>query len=257
MSREFRRVKKISMTDPDSGLFVKGEHERCFAYSSQTACDKNDFVLDFEVVAGNVHDSQSFHQLYDKLDLKNTKIVALDAGYKTPSVMRKIFRSGKLPAVPYTRPKTKDGFFRKSDYVYDEHFDCYLCPQNQILKYTTTNREGYREYKGESKICSACPYLSQCILSKNKTKVVTRHIWAKLPKFEQLTRNARKHRGSPKVKFQITLIFACMNLKKLAMKKHKSLMFFLFTKKITSLQISLKGLCLQSDVSNVVDVFFI
>ena len=66
--------KKISTTDPDSGLFVKGEHERCFAYSSQTDCDKNGFVLDFEVVAGNVHDSQSFHQLYDKLDLNDTKI---------------------------------------------------------------------------------------------------------------------------------------------------------------------------------------
>ena len=60
--------KKTSTTDPDSGLFVKGEHERCFAYSSQTACDKNGFVLGFEVVAGNVHDSQSFHQLYDKLE---------------------------------------------------------------------------------------------------------------------------------------------------------------------------------------------
>lgn len=31
--------KKISTTDSDCGLFVKGEHERCFAYSSQTACD--------------------------------------------------------------------------------------------------------------------------------------------------------------------------------------------------------------------------
>ena len=86
------------------------------------------------MVAGNIHDSQSFHQLYDKLDLNDTKIVALDAGFKTPSVMRKIFMSGCLPAVPYTRPKTKDGFFRKSNYVYDEYFDCYLCPQNQILK---------------------------------------------------------------------------------------------------------------------------
>ena len=50
------------------------------------------------LVAGNVHDSQSFHQLYEKLDLKNTKIV----GYKTPSILKKIFLSRKLPAVPYT-----------------------------------------------------------------------------------------------------------------------------------------------------------
>lgn len=105
--------------------------------------------MNFELVVGNVHDNQSFHQLYEKLDLTKTKIVALDAGYKTPSVLRKNFLSGKLPAIPYTRPMTKDGFFRKSEYVYDEYFDCYICPQNQILKYTTTTREGYREYKSD------------------------------------------------------------------------------------------------------------
>ena len=53
--------------------------------------------------------------------------MALDAGFKTPSIMRKIFMSGKLPAVPYTCPKSKDGFFRKSNYDYDEYFDCFAC----------------------------------------------------------------------------------------------------------------------------------
>jgi len=47
-----------------------------------------------------------------------TKIVALDADFKTPCILRKIFLNVRLPAIPYTRPKTKDGFFRKSDYVY-------------------------------------------------------------------------------------------------------------------------------------------
>ena len=47
-------TKKESTTDPDCGLFVKGEHERCFAYNDQTACDKHGFVLDFEVGAGNL-----------------------------------------------------------------------------------------------------------------------------------------------------------------------------------------------------------
>ena len=162
-------TRKVSTTDLDCGLFVKGEHERCFAYSAQTACDKHGFVLDFEVGAGNLHDGQMFHELYKKMDLRRTKIVAVDAGYKTPGVVREIFLSGKIPAVPYTRPMTKDSFFRKSEYVYDEYFDCYLCPQNQILKYTTTNREGYREYKSDPRICENCPCLQFCTLSKNKT----------------------------------------------------------------------------------------
>ena len=72
---------------------------------------------------------------------------------------------------------TKDGFFRKYDYVYDEYYDCYICPANKILKYSTTNREGYREYKSNCKDCESCPYLKQCTESKNHVKVVTRHIW--------------------------------------------------------------------------------
>ena len=36
---------KRSMTDPDSGSFVKGALKRRFAYEAHTACDKHGFVL--------------------------------------------------------------------------------------------------------------------------------------------------------------------------------------------------------------------
>ena len=52
--------RKVSTTDPESGYFHKGEHKQVFAYSTNTCCDKNGFVLDFEVTPGNVHDSVSF-----------------------------------------------------------------------------------------------------------------------------------------------------------------------------------------------------
>lgn len=54
--------------------------------------------------------------------------------------------------------------------------DCYICPNNKILKYSTTNRDGYREYKSCLRECEKCPYLSQCTESKNHTKPVMRHI---------------------------------------------------------------------------------
>ena len=40
--------KTVSTTDPDCGMFVKGEHERQFAYEAHTACDKHGFVLGVE-----------------------------------------------------------------------------------------------------------------------------------------------------------------------------------------------------------------
>src|SRR5574344_3148406 len=60
---------------------------------------------------------------------------------------------------------------------YDETNDCYICPENKILLYSTTNREGYRIYKSKKSLCENCPSLSKCTKSKSKAKVIIRHIW--------------------------------------------------------------------------------
>lgn len=72
---------------------------------------------------------------------------------------------------------TKEGFFKKYEYVYDDVYDCYLCPNDKMLFYSTTNREGYREYKSNPEKCKIYPYLDQCTKSSNHVKVVTRHVW--------------------------------------------------------------------------------
>ena len=56
-----------SATDPECGVFHKGEHKKCFAYTAQTACDKNGYILDVTVNPGNIHDSVAFDGLYDRL----------------------------------------------------------------------------------------------------------------------------------------------------------------------------------------------
>ena len=65
-------------------MFFKNEKEKCFAYLSHTACDKNNFILDFHITPGNIHDSVAFSDLYKKLK-QNIKhpisAIAIDAGY--------------------------------------------------------------------------------------------------------------------------------------------------------------------------------
>jgi hypothetical protein len=62
-----------SKTDPESGVFHKGEHKKCFAYAAQTGCDKNGYVMDVTVNPGNVHDSVAFDGLYDRLTEKESR----------------------------------------------------------------------------------------------------------------------------------------------------------------------------------------
>ncbi|MFC0475561.1 IS1182 family transposase [Robertmurraya beringensis] len=243
---EWKEIKE-STTDPESGYYVKDERTKQFAYSFHAATEEKGFVLGTIVTPGNVHDSHLLQPLVEKIieKVKKPLAVAADAAYKTPAITNFLLENQMLPVLPYTRPKTKDGFFKKHDYVYDEYFDCYLCPQGQQLKYTTTTKEGYQQYKSNPTICAECPFLSQCTESKNHQKLIQRHIWeAYIEEAEHLRHTytmkqiyarrketiervfadaKEKHgmrwttlRGIKKLSMQAMLTFAAMNLKKLA-----------------------------------------
>lgn len=236
---------KVSTTDPESGWFRKGEHKHVFAYGIETACDKNGWILDFTVNPGNEHDSRTFKGLYDKLRNNGMEYCIVDAGYKTPAIAKILLDDGVKPVFPYKRPMTKEGFFKKYEYVYDEYNDCYICPANHVLEYSTTNRDGYKEYKSCSQICAECKYLSQCTASKNHQKMVTRHVWEEYMEtcedirhtigmkalyshrketIERIFGTAKENHGfrytqmygKARMKMKVALTFACMNLKKLA-----------------------------------------
>lgn len=132
---------------------------------------------------------------------------------------------------------------RPKAFIYDEYYDVYLCPENHPLHYSTTNREGYREYKSESSICQACPLLSVCTQSKTHQKVITRHLWkealeiceairhqkgmkeryqTRKETIERLFGTAKEYhnlrytrlKGKSKMEATLGLTLACLNMKK-------------------------------------------
>ena len=177
---EMQEVTK-SPTDPDAGIFRKGEHKTVFAYEAHTACDKNNFILGVEVTAGNVHDSIPFDALYDKVTKQfsdEVSYVSADSAYKTPWICKKVFDDGRVFATAYKAPNGKKGFFRPYEYVYDEYYDCVLCPENQVLTYATTTKEGKRQFKSNPAICVSCPNRGKCTERKNCRKIAEKHNWS-------------------------------------------------------------------------------
>ena len=79
--------------------------------------------------------------------------------------------------MPYTRPKGKKGMMKKNAFVYDEVYDCYICPEAKILMYAVTNKSGYRVYESDPAECRNCPRLSVCTNSKSYKKAIHRHLW--------------------------------------------------------------------------------
>ena len=247
-------VKEVtqSVTDPESGVFHKGEHKKCFAYEAHTACDKHGFILGTVVTPGNVHDSVAFDDVYDSVTERfpEIQVIAADSAYKTPWICKRIIDDGRIPSMPYVRPKTKDGGHEWWKYVYDEYYDCILCPEYRALHYATTNRHGYREYKSRSYICEKCPTIHLCTENAKHEKTVAQHIWNNYvelaedyrhtPEIKEVYEKRKEtiercfgdakekygmrytqYRGLAQVTKWVKLKFAAMNLKKLALWKAK------------------------------------
>lgn len=193
-----------------------------------------------------------FKDIYDKVknEFPQIESVAADAGYKVPYICKQILEDARIPVMPYKRYHGKKELFRPYEFEYDRENDCVICPYHQKLRYSTTNRDGYREYKSDRKVCANCPMRLKCTQSKNCQKTFTRHIWADYMETAEAIRHTQwgketykkraetiervfadakeKHgmryttlRGKAKVTMQVLLTFACMNLKKLAIRKSR------------------------------------
>ena len=239
--------KTVSTTDPDSGMFVKGAHERQFAYEAHTACDRHGMVLDVEITAGNIHDSVAWDNVYDKVTerFQDAKFIVMDAGYKTPWIAKKILDDSRIPILPYTRRGYKEGQFKQWDYEYDIVTDSFTCPRGETLRHTTTDRDGKRIYRSTPSICRNCPCREKCGANEKGQKVLQTHIWQEyLDIVEALRKTERgkelyakrketiervfadakekhamrytQHRGLARVSSWVRLKFAAMNLKKMA-----------------------------------------
>lgn len=237
-----------STIDPDAGVLYKDEKEKMIAYNTTTICDKRNYILSFESNPSNMHDSKAFYPVYNKFKEEfgtdKTEYMAGDAAYITTHICKTTIEDNIILCLPYKRPMTKQGYFRKNEYTYDEHNDIYICPNNCDLIPTTVNKDGYIIYKADKKDCDKCPFKNQC--TKMNAKQITRHVWED---YKETVINEYRHRndvkeiyktrsqhiervfadgkqkhglrytlfrGKRKVQSEIGLIFACMNLKKYA-----------------------------------------
>lgn len=237
----------VSTTDPDSGLFVKGEHERQFAYEAHTACDRHGMVLDVEITAGNIHDSVAWDNVYDRVTerFQEAKFIVMDAGYKTPWIAKKVLDDDRVPILPYTRKGYKEGRFRPWEYEYDIAADRFICPRREALRHTTTDRDGKRIYRSTPSRCRNCPCRELCGANEKGQKILQTHIWQEyLDIVEALRKTGQgkelyakrketiervfadakekhamrytQHRSLARVSSWVRLKFAAMNLKKIA-----------------------------------------
>lgn len=172
---------KVSRTDPEAGYMVRDGKPKGFFYLDHRTVDaRHAIITDSHVTPGNVHDSIPYLGRLDRQRERfglDVRAVGLDAGYSTAGIAKGLEERGIEGVIGYSRPTHRQGMLRKRDFRYDREADAYRCPEGQELRYATTNRDGYREYKSSQAQCRTCPLLASCTTSANQTKLVTRHVW--------------------------------------------------------------------------------
>lgn len=188
----------VSTTDPECGMFHKGEKEKQLAYSTQVACDENGWVTNAKVYPGNMNDNNSGVDFLETINKDNeVENVVMDAGYTSPVLLNEVLKANKKPIIPYTRPKGSKS--RKENdletpipstsYKYDEENNVYVCPLGILLTYRGMNSQGNLVYKTSTKDCKNCPLRNRC--TNQKYKEIQRHF------LERTTEKAREIRLSP------------------------------------------------------------
>jgi transposase/IS5 family transposase len=201
--KEERKAKepetKVSSTDPESGYLSRPGKPEGFAYLDHRTVDgKANIITDVHLTPGNVNDCVPYLERLDAQIAKfgfNVREVALDAGYNTIGICHGLVERGLFGVVGYRKPsgRKRNGEFYLREYCYDRENDCYICPCGHRLTYSTTTRDGNREYVSTSSVCRVCPQLHRCMHNKTGIRKISRHVWE--DDREQLKRNRNTLEG--------------------------------------------------------------
>lgn len=239
----------VSDVDKDAGMLYKSDKEKMFGYNTSVICENNNYILTVDTNGSNVHDSISFYQSFDNLinhfNISKINYFVGDAAYLTPHISKTIIDLDMIPAMPYTRKGYRKDYFKKYEFIYDEYNDIYICPNEKDLIPTgRIDKNGYIIYKADEHDCSTCPLKKQC--TKSKYKQILRHIWEG---YKEMVNDYRHHedvkeiykqrpqhiervfadgktkyglretyfKTKERVHRELTLLYACMNLKKFAL----------------------------------------
>lgn len=172
---------KVSTSDSESGYMMREGKPEGFYYLDHRTVDlKYNIITDVHITPGNVHDSIPYINRLDRQIERfgfHVEAVALDSGYLSTVICKKLEDRNIFAVIGHRRFSSTKGLFPKWKFKFDIEKNCYICPNQQILSYRTTNREGYREYASDPEVCKECPFLSECTRSKNHRKLITRHVW--------------------------------------------------------------------------------
>ncbi len=170
-----------SLTDPDAGQQTREGKPDGFYYSEHRTVDsKNNVIVNVHVEPANINDMTPVPAILDEIEQRLgalPKYMGFDAGYHSAPIAHLLHKKFIQAVIGYRRHTHAGDHYGKYRFKYDSEYDFYRCPENQILYWKTTTRQGYRQYFSDSKTCKSCPRRSECFAASSTRRMVERHVW--------------------------------------------------------------------------------
>jgi transposase len=163
-------------TDPDCTRF-RSKQGSGAGYNAQIVVDdKHGLIVSADVVSENNDVNQFANQIEQAHEVleKKCEVACADSGYADIDELEKIDEQDITVIVPSARQASgrQPGAFDKSNFTYDGHKDCFICPEGHILKYRRTENERSRKvYRIKRSVCSECRHFGVCTRSRIGRKV--------------------------------------------------------------------------------------
>jgi transposase len=199
--------KTVSSTDPESGKLNRpGKPEGMHYLDHQSIDAKNGIIVDVAVTPGNVTDATPYldrvDHIREHIGLK-IEIAGVDSAYDVSLVHQELAEKGIRLITPINNDTMNYKVeLQKSDFIYNEQEDVFVCPQGKRLPLRRLQRSENnicREYRADRKDCKECPIKHKCLPDSQPCRRIQVNI------FESAVRSNHKGDGTPEHKGVLAL----------------------------------------------------
>lgn len=168
-------LEKLKLHPEPEARFMRTPAGKVPAYNVQTAVDAEHALIVAQQVSTEATDNRSLEPMAEAAQAavsepgQRLNVVA-DAGYSNGEQAERCESKGIVPHVPANRGVNNRGdgtLFQRSQFLYDEATDTFLCPAGQRLN-RRQRKDRYIVYAAPPEICGACPLKSRCTVGQRR-----------------------------------------------------------------------------------------
>jgi len=168
--------KQISFADKDARIMgKKGIFD--YHYNGQISVDEDNQIIVGQHLSQNANDKQEVEPALEEIKETTGGLpdkMSLDNGYMSGDNLKSFdgkdidvyVATGKGEKKDQSTIEDSNRKIKKSDFSYDEHRDCFLCPAGQTLELKSQSSDGKKVYQADKVQCDACSYKARCCSSK-------------------------------------------------------------------------------------------